>query len=389
MMVDQIGDQGPAYTFRKRGIFYFSRRVPTGLESKYRSKRIVLTLRTRCPKVALKRSRTISNRLETYWDHLRWREPGEVPEAKFLRSEDGLAHEPMLDLGEATKLYLRVKGRGKTELHQRTTERAIGYALACLGNKPISDYQKSDAVSLREYLFKRKLAVSSVRRLIAVVRAVINFAILEKGYETKNAFNGVYISSADNQNKRETIPLAVVHQIQRACVQSDDEKRWLVALISDTGIRLSEGAGLLVKDFHLNEKIPYVRIRPHPWRKLKTASSERDVPLTGLALWAAQKIVKHRRRFAFPDYCDDKTCKGNSASATLNKWMFGLVGKPYVIHGFRHSLRDRLRKLECPTDVVDQIGGWATNGVGQSYGDGYPLTVTSKWMTLMTNENSV
>ncbi|MAZ33022.1 MAG: hypothetical protein CMO06_07730 [Thalassospira sp.] len=139
MMVDQIGDQSPPYTFRKRGIFYFSRRVPTGLESKYRSKRIVLTLRTRCPKVALKRSRTISNRLETYWDHLRWREPGEVPEAKFLRSQGGPESEPVLNLEEAMKLYLRVKGRGKTKLHQSTTERAVGYAITRLGNLPLLD----------------------------------------------------------------------------------------------------------------------------------------------------------------------------------------------------------------------------------------------------------
>jgi hypothetical protein len=29
---------------------------------------------------------------------------------------------------------------------------------------------------------------------------------------------------------------------------------------------------------------------------------------------------------------------------------------------------------------VDAIGGWSTNSVGQSYGNGYPLEVLSKWM---------
>ena len=34
--------------------------------------------------------------------------------------------------------------------------------------------------------------------------------------------------------------------IQKECVELDDDVRWLVALISDTGMRLAEAAGLLV-----------------------------------------------------------------------------------------------------------------------------------------------
>ena len=54
---------------------------------------------------------------------------------------------------------------------------------------------------------------------------------------------------------------------------------------------------------------------------------------------------------------------------------------PYVIHGFRHSMRDRLRAVECPSDIVDRIGGWLTAGVGQTYGKGYPLVVLNRWMS--------
>jgi hypothetical protein len=50
------------------------------------------------------------------------------------------------------------------------------------------------------------------------------------------------------------------------------------------------------------------------------------------------------------------------------------------MHSFRHSMRDRLRAVECPADIVDQIGGWQTEGVGHSYGTGYPLEVLAKWM---------
>ena len=60
-------------------------------------------------------------------------------------------------------------------------------------------------------------------------------------------------------------------------METDDEARWLVALISDTGMRLSEAAGLSKEDVHLDEDIPYVEIRPHKWRRLKTKSSVRKL----------------------------------------------------------------------------------------------------------------
>ena len=67
--------------------------------------------------------------------------------------------------------------------------------------------------------------------------------------------------------------------------------------------------------------------------------------------------------------------------AALNKWLKEQLTNPYQVYGFRHSLRDRLREVECPTDVVDRIGGWITSGVGQSYGKGYPLGVLFRWMS--------
>ena len=51
------------------------------------------------------------------------------------------------------------------------------------------------------------------------------------------------------------------------------------------------------------------------------------------------------------------------------------------MHSFRHSMRDRLRAVQCPADIVDQIGGWQTNGVGHGYGEGYPIEVLHEWLS--------
>ena len=99
----------------------------------------------------------------------------------------------------------------------------------------------------------------------------------------------------------------------------DDEPRWLIALISDTGMRLSEACGLQACDIHLDGDTPYINLVEHPWRRLKTASSSRQVPLVGASLWAAQRIKDAGFAFAFPKYCSEAKCNANSASAALNK----------------------------------------------------------------------
>ena len=64
----------------------------------------------------------------------------------------------------------------------------------------------------------------------------------------------------------------------------------------------------------------------------------------------------------------------------LNKWLKQYVPVGCTMLSFRHSMRDRLRAVQCPSDITDQIGGWTTDGVGQGYGSGYPMTVLQEWL---------
>ena len=169
--------------------------------------------------------------------------------------------------------------------------------------------------------------------------------------------------------------------IQKRSQSTDDEARWLVGLISDTGMRLSEAVGLSKETVHIDVAVPYVAIKPHPWRRLKTQGSHRKVPLIGCALWAAQQAcTASDSAFLFPKYCDEKKCHSNSASAALNKWLKQVAGPDCVIHSFRHSIRDRLRAVNCPSDMIDQIGGWSSGKVGEGYGEGYSVAMKWKWL---------
>ena len=61
------------------------------------------------------------------------------------------------------------------------------------------------------------------------------------------------------------------------------------------------------------------------------------------------------------------------------------TAKEWVVYSFRHSMRDRLRAVECPKEMIDQIGGWSSSDVGESYGEGFPLDVLYKWLIEIAN----
>jgi len=303
----------------------------------------------------------------------------DVPALHLLISNDDNKHDSPT-LKEAVDAYLLLKGGVTNPVFARTARRNGRYVIAALGNRPITAYSSADAAKFRDYLFENGLSLGSVRRIFGSVRSIINLVMREQGIEGAKAFARTYMPERNGQKERLPIPSVALSALQQNCKDKDDEARWLIALISDTGMRLAEAAGLAINDIYLDEELPHVSIQTHSWRRLKTKSSERVVPLVGASLWAAKRLHQSGGAFAFPRYCDEQGCNANSASAALNKWMKGIIGNEYVIHGLRHSLRDRLGAVECPSDITDQIGGWTTEGVGHGYGRGYSLEVMAKWM---------
>ena len=367
------------------GIYYYVRRVPYDLTSYYNVKRLCFSLKTKSASAAVRASRSVTQRLEDYWLGLRLQNM-DIPAIQVVKSGDTNVNDT-LRLSEACELYLRLKGVGKDKVFTRTANRNTQYVTKLLGDRPISSYSSNEAAQFRDWCIGQGMGIKTVKRVFASVRAIINLAISEEGFDCSNAFAKTYFPDDDNAQSRQPISMEDLKKVQSLCKDIDDEMRWLIALISDTGMRLGEAAGLLKEDIKVNEPIPHIDLKPHPWRTLKTKGSQRLIPLTKEALWASKRLLEANNDsiFAFPRYCDERSCKANSASGGLNKWLHQYVPDNCVIHSFRHSLRDRLRAVECPSDIVDAIGGWKTSGVGHGYGNGYPLEVLEKWVNAMAS----
>ena len=369
------------YTFNRSGYYYFTRRVPIDLQKHYLRPRIVQGLNTKCASTAKTRALVAAAKLDEYWSHLRMTDPKMMGQHILRSNSLGKAQKfdvspaQRVTLSEALQTYLTIKGKGKGKTFHTAAERACKYLVEATTHKHLHEYTRQDALAYRDYLISKGLAGSSISRIYNALNSTLNFAINEYALDISNPFVRVYFDRSDKVKKRLPIPNDIIKQIQSECYRIDDDMRWLMALISDTGLRLSEAAGLCRDDLVLNHEIPHLVVQAHPWRTLKTSASERKIPLVGASLWAAKRITDNdtNARYAFPRYNRSDQTNGNSASAALNKWLKHYVPKDCSIHSFRHSVRDRLRAVNCPSEMIDQIGGWSKDTVGQGYGMGYDL----------------
>ena len=364
-----------SHVMYRDGVYYYVRRIPCDLTSFYSVKRLCFSLKTKSLKAANRSAASISQRLDDYWLGLRLQKL-DIPAIHLTKqNESNISVVPKLS--NACDLYLRLKGIDRDKVFKRTAKRNTAYVIEVLGDRPLDTYSSSDAATFRDWLIRKGMTIKTVKRVFASVRAIVNLTISEEGLGCSNAFSRTYFPAEINPIKRKPIPVEDIKRIQTLCMTIDDDMRWLIALISDTGMRLAEAAGLHMDDIKLDETIPYIDLRPHPWRSLKTIGSQRCIPLVGAALWACKRLhdANEKSSLAFPRYCNKNSCNANSASGGLNKWLQLHVPDGCVIHSFRHSLRDRLRAAECPSAIIDAIGGWKTVGVGHGYGDGFPLRV--------------
>ena len=167
-----------------------------------------------------------------------------------IRDRDGAINDDTPKISDALDLYLRLKGVGKDKVFFRTANRNIKYVIKVLGNKSLKSYSSSDGAKFRDWLLANNMNINTVKRVFSSVRAIINLAINEYGLNILNPFSKVYLPSSNNIKIRRPIPFKELVKVQSICRKEDDELRWIVALLSDSGMRLSEALGLTKKDIN-------------------------------------------------------------------------------------------------------------------------------------------
>ena len=258
--------------------------------------------------------------------------------------------------------------------------RAVENFVSVVGNKPVNELTIDDAIDYadwwRDRVTSEKVAVKSANKDIGQLSRMLKDVSIRRRLNIPEIFKGLRLRG---QTERSRMPFEAefIQEKLLATGALDDlneDARYVLYVVSETGMRPSEVVNLQEDAIRLDAKIPYVKIQPDG-RKLKTEDSEREIPLVGVAL-AAMRL----RPKGFPRYRD----KSSSLSATVNKFLRvnGLrPTKDHSVYSLRHSFKDRLVAVEAPDSLIDSLMGHKT--YKPKYGKGPSLELKLKFLEMM------
>ena len=266
-----------SYIHKRGGVYQYIRRIPCDIRSHYKTDQLYFSLRTGSFVSANRLSKSITQKLDDYWLGIRLQKI-DIPKIAIINTSEPVP-ENGPPLSQATQFYLNLKGTGKSKTFKQAAIRNSGYLINLLGDRSIGEYSTADAGKLRTWLLDKELTIASIRRVFGTIRSIINLTISEYGLSCNNGFSRIYMPDETGVKSRKSIPVPDILKIQSICREMDDDLRWLIGLVSDTGARLAEIAGLgcdliLVADgFRIPTRLcdPYVLVYGKTFRDVDRA----------------------------------------------------------------------------------------------------------------------
>jgi integrase len=332
---------------------------------------------SKCPEEAEAYAKRLGNVLEGSWSNTTSIQPVDIP--TILSSFKPRSFK----LSEIATEYVGVKGL--RSVHHKPIKVAVDPFISLAGDRDVSQYTREDAKLFTRHLEMKGNKTATIRRRINSLSAILNYAYAELDLDKRNPFSRLFIKEeGEDSHKRGTFTNDQLKWGYDKALASGSQIKLLMPLLGETGCRLAEIVGLKLEDIDLENDL--IHIRPNSARRLKTRSSQRTLPLVGYAKLAMDQALKQADdTYLFPRYIRDEKCYATHASNALNKWLKkdfdGLTA-----HCLRHTFRDRLRAVECPMDLIDQIGGWKSiHSIGNGYGKGYDIERIRHQMTKISS----
>jgi len=229
------------------------------------------------------------------------------------------------------------------------------------------------------------LSPGTVRTYLQNLAAVFNFAVKEQ-WLSQSPVEGLVPDRMPTVRRRgfQEDELAALFAGLPSRAATRPGRFWVPALSLYTGARAGELCQLLVADvieeggrLFLDLSLFDAQGRLNPDKRLKTAASERVVPIhpdlvaAGFAEFLERRQASGDERL-FPEF---RQGPNGGFSHDLSKWFgrylssIGLTSPSLVFHSFRHGFSDAGRRAGLAPETVDALGGWATAGQRARYGN--------------------
>lgn len=416
------------HVYQRNNKYYYQKSVPEDLQGSYGKKIIKLPINStqlkdvehiaialsekhtgEFQKLRLKAPNEQSKQARAYLQTDNWKINQVMSEPLSMSKEDIIDHALMdlLDEGdkaakvafemqptgdipfasEAFEVWKDWKAKELTEKNASDTQRSINYLIQIAGDKAVSQYTPKEAYDFMMYIIHEKgNTTSTAKKNINNVKSVFRRCFARYGINQLTPFDNLELPKLKDTQKREAFNEEEI-KIIRTHIQGNDNIRALImALQMGTGATVGEIVGLGSDDVHLETNIPYIDIRPRPWRSLKNDTARpRKVPLVSFAHDAAIEALKQARDgYLFPTYLKTNEANINSSSQAVNKSLKSiLTGTKKTSHCFRHTVITLLQNKGCPVEIRNSIVGHSAGTVAEaSYEHGeLPLDEKVKWLS--------
>ncbi|PLX37008.1 MAG: integrase [Hyphomicrobiales bacterium] len=306
---------------------------------------------------------------------------------------------PKTTLIEAFELYVDVIARDdvrdkspkQLRIWRGLKLRAVNNFLACVGPRHVEDISRADAQAFYHWWGERirpsddgtaALSPSSGNRDIGNMRKLYGEFFRYHGEDDRpNPFRR--LSFRERKISRPPFPTEWIRDVilkPGAMAALNSQARDIVLAMVETGCRPSELCNMPAECIRLDHAVPHISIRHRPGREIKTASSERDIPLLGVSLAAMRRNPQ-----GFPRYRDNE----DSLAALLGKYFRnnGLFPSPdHKIYSLRHSFEKRMQEAGIDGDLRKTLFGHKNDR--PKYGDGGSLEYRRQELAKITLDYS-
>lgn len=418
------------YLIERAGNYYYSRRVPEPFREYDPRDKVRVALKTRDKKKALRLAFTQNDKLESYWRRLKQtgqkhseqqykalaerasifgfsyyfvQELAQFPphqiiqrifhvakhdyNEKHIEAVLGKVPPPVIRLEDALVRYWSI---AKDQIINKTTcqvqkwenprKKAIRNFVDCVGDKPIQELTRDDALMFRDWWIERvrngevvcATANKDFKHIKNIISTVADNLRIEINLE--HVFKNLLLDEDDSTTRLpfETDYILNVLLNPERLAGLNEQAKWALHAFAETGAGFSELVGLLPEDIVLNAQIPHINIRRRKFHGLKTRFRPREIPLVGFALDAF-----HACPNGFTDYFE----RPDSLSTAVGKYLNEngmLPSEDHTTYSLRHSFQDRLIDVDARNRVQSDLMGHKFKG--EKYGKGSTLEKKLEWL---------
>ena len=261
--------------------------------------------------------------------------------------------------------------------------KAVDNLIGVLGSdRPLASTRREDALDFRRWWLDRLrdegLTPNSANKDIGHVSQILRTVndAHRLGIDS-TVFAGLRIDEREPEERAPFESDYVMNVLldSRRLMTLNEEGRWLIFAMADTGAGISELCGLNPEEIVLDGAVPFVHIRVNKNRELKTPFRSRKVPLVGAALVAFKNLPN-----GFEKYRERAT----SLSTVVNKYLREnelLPSPQHSLYSLRHTFQERMNAIHVPDQAQAELMGHKF--YRPKYGRPIPLEEKQRWLEEM------